>query len=77
MDVFVEDGCHLSFLDWGDAALRKENENRYIGFVAQSVYSSTSGVPTSGPDDSKLFRWFPGSLPRVASIEKVFKEIPD
>lgn len=75
VDILVEDGRHLSFLDGRDSASREENENRYVGFVAQAVDSSTSSVATGGTDNSELLWQFSGSFSRVAPIEKVFKQI--
>ena len=77
VDVLVEDGRHLSFLDRRDSALRKENEDGYIGFVAQAVDSSTSRVTTGGTDNSELLGRLFGSFSGIASIEKVFEEVPD
>lgn len=77
MDVLVKNGRHLSFLDRRDSALREENKNGYVGFVAQAVDSSASSVTTGGTDNRELLGWFSGSLPGIASIEKVFEEVPN
>lgn len=54
VNVLIENSRHLSFLDRRDSAVREENENGYVGFVAQTVYGSTSSVTTGGTNDSEL-----------------------
>lgn len=77
MDVLVKNGRHLSFLDWRDSALREEDKDGYVRFVAQAIDSSTSSVTTGGTDNRELLGRFSGSFPGITSVEKVFEKVPN
>lgn len=54
VDVLVQDGRHLRFLDGADAALGVEDEDGDILLAAQAVDGSRSGVTTGSADNSQV-----------------------
>lgn len=74
--VFVQDGCHLSFLDGADATFWMKDEDADVGFGAQACDGSAAGITAGCADDGESLSVIGGGwLSLVPTLQKVLEEI--
>ena len=76
MDVGVEDGGHLGFLDGRDPALREHYEYRYVFFPAEAVDGGAPRVPGCGAADCQVVPVC-ARLAFVPPDEEVFEKVAE
>lgn len=76
VDIGVNDGRHLGFLDGADLAVREHDEDGDILLSAQTIDGGRTSIATCSTNDSQMFP-IAALLALVLAHEEVFEQVAE